>query len=261
MEQKSFVVLDSLGYAVKFEHQAQLIDWFPEGHEKRIAIALMACTGMRVLELDRVKPSSFWWDRKNQKMHLIWLTVKSKPQQRNEILPDWLLHELDIFFKRYFKGHGWDDRLFNFKAESLPSWLNKFAKPHLGGIFDALRPRFKGGSIIDEHVVQLKGLRHAFAATVFWNLSRIYGCEMAIHMVSKRMRHSSTMVTARHYASDVQYLKDELDLWPGKEPGQILGELLGYSENYKLDFASIKHQDIRPFCFDLGQLMGDSACT
>lgn len=253
------VVLDSHGYAMRYEYIGEMLNHFRVGDEKRIAIELIAITGMRCGELNNISPECFWWNKKTKKLHLLWKTIKTSPKLRNEELPDWFTHELDLFFQRSFRGFGYHGKLLSFSSESFRRLFNGRIRSKLGGIFLSKRPAHRSGRVIDEYICQMKGLRHTFASTLFWKYAKEYGQDMALHLTSVRMKHSSTYMTARHYASNILYLKDELDKWPDKEPGEIIGELLGYPGDFKLEIQQQKYRDIRPFSFGIQDIINSSA--
>lgn len=214
------ILLDFEGYAISFENIKRLIDFFPYGSDRRIAIELLALTGMRPSELDKITPKCFVTDPSTKNIHCVWHPAKKQKSIRNEILPDWFVKELDYFLAHNYRG--WKDRLFNWDSPALRRYINKKVRPRLGKDFLKKRLQAVRGCIRYEYIIQLKSFRHTWSCKHFHDALNKYGSELAIHMTGSRMKHSTTYMTARHYVSDVKYLHDDLQRYRGISMGDII---------------------------------------
>lgn len=210
---QAVIVLDFEGYAVSFKNIIKLIEFFPYGSSRRIAIELLALTGMRPSELEQLSPHSFWKDM------IVWRPGKNQPGYRKVQLPAWFLKELDHYLQN---NHFGNNKLFPWKDESLRQYINKWVRHKLGGDFMKKRRVRQRGRVIDEFIIQLKSFRHTYACKEFHDAMAKYGTELSIHMVASNMKHSSTYMTARHYCSDIQYLKNDLQRYQGTSMADII---------------------------------------
>jgi integrase len=215
---EKLIVLDYEGYAISFENIKRLIDFFPYGDEHRIAIELLALTGMRTVELDGISPANFWTDT-NKNTFLIWKLGKNQSGTRKELVPEWFLEEVRYFLTQSFRMP--HRPLFSFRGEALRYYINHFVRHRLRGDWIKKRPGHRG-FINGEYVLQLKGLRHTFATKVFYEALNRFGAEVGAGIVQARMQHHSPYITCRHYTNDIQTIFEDLEHFKGASIGEIL---------------------------------------
>lgn len=113
--------------------------------------------------------------------------------------------------------------MFSCKADSFRRYFNKKVRPFLGDAWRKERLVYKQGTITRENILQLKGLKKTFQTFVFaQELWRWNNPEIALQFTSKKMRHSSTRITAYHYLNnfDVLGLSDNMSVKPFVEVKQ-----------------------------------------
>lgn len=209
------VVIDHDSYAIGFDDMKRLLDFYSYGDSHRIAFLILAITGCRPAELTYMSPKCFIGN------YIIWKPAKRQGGYRKELMPEWALKEIDYYMSR---NHLPENRLFPFVGDSLRRHFNKIARPALGGNFTKKVLRNMNNHVQFHYMIDLKSFRHTFAVKEFWEKMKEYGNDMAIAMVSKRMKHSggSTFITAKHYVSDVEYMKQELERYNQRSIGQVL---------------------------------------
>ena len=116
---------------------------------------------------------------------------------------EWFLKELDEYVKNHDFVNG---RLFSFKHKTLNRYINMVMRPKIKGNWIIRRPSIKGSQTALDYKFQLKGLRHNFQTLDFASNLEKWGKDMAIEFTSKRMRHSSYKITARHYIQNFEQL-------------------------------------------------------
>lgn len=191
---------------------------------RRVAVLFLALTGARPSEIENRKVTDFrddfviWKPRKNQ---------KGRP--RIVRLPKWFMRELNLYFE---KGKYSKDNIFGMKCTSLVRYINKI-RSSLGSGWTEQRPVFSEKSCYTHvYVWQLKNLRHNYATVEWFRAVDKYGHELALHKISRDMRHSSTGMTGMHYIENIE----ELDL--ARFKNKTVGEIL----------SSFKQRDLFDFC-------------
>ncbi len=186
--------------------------------QKRLAILWLALTGARPSEIENRKVDDFkfeyscciWKPRKNQ---------KGRP--RIVKLPLWFMKELNCYFE---KGVHSNEDVFGIKCTSLLRYINGKIRKKLGGGWLLQKPSFSERCLYSKtYIWQLKNLRHNYATVEWFNCVEKYGHELALHKISRDMRHSSTGMTGVHYIESI----DELNLSKYKHMNisQILSSL------------------------------------
>jgi len=211
----NLVLIDSDRSAVSFNNIARLVNHWPYESGYRIAIELLALTGMRPCELDAIGPSNFWSNI------IMWKPRKKQTGSRKEKLPEWFLDELDLYLG---SNHIANNRLFNFTHNTLRRKLNA-ARKELGGDFLKKKMVAKSGFATKpryEYMIQLRSFRKTFQCRLFHQYLEQYGCQLALDMVSKDMRHSSAHITGRHYVSDIKYMTEDLHRYKGVSMANII---------------------------------------
>jgi len=191
------VIDDATG--IPYSSFKELLAVLPPGHNIRVPIILLALTGCRLCELNRMKSGHLHGNA------LYWKPGKNQRGWRRETLPLWFVKELDEYRNRYrvpigsiigCSGQGLR-RMFNHKTRGFlgPDWQIKASVP-----FSGLRP----------HVLQLKGFRKSFATTIFWREYRKWrDAGVALEFASKRLRHSTKGMTAHHYLKEFDHVEVE----------------------------------------------------
>jgi integrase len=181
----------------------EILSMVPASHPVRVGVLLLALTGCRVKELDRMGPDGLvdGW--------LHWRLGKNQRGYRREPLPDWFLAEL----KHYRRTHRVPEaQLLGYRSGQLTTYFNKFVRPHLGPAWQLRRPCRPGRVADDQYDLQLKGLRKSFATTVFWTEYRRWrDAGVALSFSSKRLQHKTTHMTAFHYLKE--FSVTEAALW------------------------------------------------
>lgn len=199
------ITLEFESKCIPFDDVKRLINFFPYADPKRIAIELLAVTGMRISELEHIFLTSFYKDSKGF-VYLIWKPGKTQKGQRKELLPSWFIPELDKYIQTNQKGL----KLFNFEYKALSNYINHHVRKKLGGNWNTKRPTSRGNYGGIAYIYQLKNLRHNFATLDFARNLDKWGKDMAIEFTCKRLLHSSYKMTAQNYIenfSDLNILK------------------------------------------------------
>jgi integrase len=191
----SYDLFDKEGYAVPFDEVRRLIEYFPYGTKYRVAIELIALTGCRLCEIERIGLRNF------RGSVLVWKPGKNQKGYRKESLPKWFMDELDFYLRK--NPHSYET-LFPFNGDSLSRYVNKIRK-HLGGGWNIRKER---DDLTNGHYIyMLKGLRHSFATVTFYKSFLKWGGTLAVEKTAKKMRHSSYKITAQHYIDNMDDLK------------------------------------------------------
>lgn len=175
-------------------------------------IKVMQQTGCRMKETDWMKHSFikdgiiFWKLGKNQSGYY-----------RKEQLSADLLKEIDFMRAHHRIMH---DDLFPCKTITLRRYFNKFIMPNLSPRWHEKRVILSKKGFSYERKYQLKGLRKNFQTFLFYYYWQKYNsADLALEMVSKRMKHSSRSMTCKHYVESCeQFGMSTLDMLIGRMP-------------------------------------------
>jgi integrase len=214
MEQIKTLNLEKDGTAIPLAEIKRVLEFMSYGSTVRVMFGMLFWTGARICELDNMKRGNIYDG------YVYWKTGKNQNNYRKEKLPNHFIEELQEY---------WDnnrilgDKMFGVKHETFRRYFNKDVRPFLGDAWREERLVFKIGTIQRENILQLKGLRKTFQTFVFaqelwkWN-----NPEVALQFTSKKMRHSSTKLTAYHYLEnfDVLGIADPKNVKPFAEVRQ-----------------------------------------
>lgn len=184
----------------------------PYASSNRVMFTMLFLTGCRLTCLDRMRLRNLHGE------HLYWRPGKNQKGWRKERLPIEYLEEL----RAYRETHRVDqDRLFGIASETFRREFNRASRPTLGPAWRRKRPVMRNERLDLEYVYQLKGLRKDFQTLDFKrNYDELCDAGLAIEMTSKRMRHSSTKITARHYIENFDALG--VKTLPSLVPNELL---------------------------------------
>lgn len=171
----------------------------PPAHPVRVGILLLALTGCRVAELDRLNP------RNLAEGWIYWQPGKNQRGWRRELLPRWFLQELALYRETHRVPQA---RMLGYQGHVLRRYFNRDVRPFLGRAWNTKRflpngRRYKEHINVDSYTLQLKGFRKSFATTIFYREYQRWGdAGVALEFTSKRMRHSTKGMTAYHYLEE-----------------------------------------------------------
>lgn len=188
--------------AVPYRAFRELFNFLPYAHPVRVMVCMLALTGCRLSELDRMRTDNL---RGNV---LYWRLGKNQRGWRAEPLPDWYIAELAEYHARHRTALG---KLFGPGAHTLRRYFNRDVRPLLGAEWQVKRDH--PGYIHEEpFVLQLKSLRKSYATTIFFREYRHWkDAGVALQFTSKKLRHSCERITAYHYLQHLEQI--EVELW------------------------------------------------
>lgn len=162
-------------------------------------IEMLFYTGCRPAELDRMKIDNLFENT------LYWKLGKNQRSHRKEVLPAAYVKEL----REYRETHAVpQSKLFSMTADSLRARFNHHIRPYLGHSWTDKRLRSKNGFLVEEYILQIKGIRKTYQTMVFaQELKKWKSAEVAVEFTSKRMKHSSRSITCFHYIENFDVLK------------------------------------------------------
>jgi len=165
-------------------------DTLPRGSATRVMFGMLALTGCRITELDKMRKSMIYDDV------IHFFLGKRQRKVRKIKLPSWYWEELDAMHKEEpCPGDG----LFPISSESFCRYFTHVRKI----LNDKWRDRvikYSNQEKITQYRYQLKGLRKNYQTIVFaheWK--RWEDADVALEFTSKAMKHSSKHITAYHY--------------------------------------------------------------
>lgn len=188
--------------AVPYSAFRDLFNFLPRADPVRVMTLMLALTGCRLSELDRMTTDGLSGNV------LYWRLGKNQRGWRAEALPEWYLTELAEYHATHRTALG---RLFGPSANTFRRYFNRDVRPYLGPAWQA-KLRIPCNVNDDPYVLKLKGFRKSFASTVFAREYRKWSdAGVALEFTSKRLKHSTAHMTAYHY---LQHLETtEVDLW------------------------------------------------
>lgn len=208
---KHLEVLDD-SKAIPLDEVQRAFDTLSYGSSTRVMFGMLALTGCRMRELDRMRRSMVYGDV------LHWFLGKRQRHVRKVRLPGWFWSEL-----RYH----WSlerpplDRMFSISAETFRRYFNRDARPLLGGVWEERAVRYQGERVVYGFRYQLNGLRKNYQTLRFssqWQRWR--DAQVAVEFTSKEMKHKSTHITCHHYIENFE----SLGLRQGDSPPPLLEE-------------------------------------
>lgn len=205
---------DNDGHCLPLSMVEELFTLLPYGSPLSIWIKVLQQTGCRMKETDYMRYSYikdgvlFWKLGKNQKGYF-----------RKEQLSPALLAEIELM-RQHTRIMG--DCLFPAKAETFGRYYRKFIFPFLSSAWHEKREVLRPSGFASNYRYQLKGFRKNFQTILFYHYWKEYNdAGVGLELVSKRMKHSSTGMTIRHYIENVNQLGvNNLNLLLGKTPGE-----------------------------------------
>lgn len=188
--------------AIPYEDFRTLFNFLPRAHPVRVMVIMLALTGCRLSELDRMQAQNLSGNL------LYWRLGKNQRGWRSEPLPEWYLQELADYHAAHRTMLG---RLFGPTAYTMRRYFNRDVRPFLGPRWNQKRdhPGYVGE---EPYVLQLKGFRKSWGTTIYWREYQHWrDAGVALEFTSKRMQHSTTHMTAHHYLQ--HFAGVQVELW------------------------------------------------
>jgi integrase len=214
MEQIKTLNLEKDGTAIPLAEVQRVLSFMTYASTVRVMFGMLFWTGARICELDNMKRGNIYGG------YVYWKTGKNQNDYRKEKLPKHFIDELSEYWA---SNRLLGDRMFGVKHDTFRRYFNRDVRPFLGDAWREERLVFKIGNIQRENILQLKGLRKTFQTFVFaQELWKWDNPEIALQFTSKKMRHSSTKLTAYHYLEnfDVLGITDPKNVKPFSEVRQ-----------------------------------------
>jgi integrase len=200
-ENDNMIDLRQESHAIPFPQVKEAIDYMVYGCVERVMFLMLALTGCRLVELDRMSIKELFRDDKGY--ILFWKLGKNQKGNRRCSLPDWYIKEL-----LYYRQHNriYNNRLFGVTQKTFTRYFNDRVRPFL-----SLEWSKKGimltNVLTSPNILQLKGLRKNFQTLKFWqNYKEWNSPDIALEMTSKMMKHSSRQLTIYHYIENFDRL-------------------------------------------------------
>lgn len=174
------------------------IDHMAYASQERVMFRALVLTGCRIACLDKWRMSHLHGN------YIYWEVSKTGGKYRKEFLPsDYLLELADYRNNSRVDGK----RVFGITGETFVRYFNRDIRPRLGKAWNAKRLKPKAEGFDTEYVLQIKGLRKSFQTYDFArNYAKWHDAGVALEMTSKRMKHSTTHITAHHYIENFDAL-------------------------------------------------------
>jgi len=191
-------------YAIPFSEVNRAVQQMPKNTDARVMFIMLVLTGCRIKALDKMRPDRI------MNGYLYYDPGKKQGSLIKERMPDWFLEELrDYRDHRKVPGNA----LFAISSETFRRYFNRDIRPSMPGTWmkKILIP-FKDGLKM-EFIYELKGLRKNFQTLEFARQMKHWGNpEIALQFTSKKMKHSTTRITAHHYLCNFENLGIRPDL-------------------------------------------------
>ena len=186
-------------YAIPFKEVLRLLNHFTYASKYRVAIQMMALTGCRPSEIEKMGLINL---RGNV---ISWRRGKNQKGWRRRALPAPFIKELFCMLKNTpHTAH----KLFDFNIGTLRRIVNT-QRLKIGGGWTIKREYQREGAVRQEYIYQLKGLRHNYVTMLFYNYYTKYDAALAVEFAAKEMGHSSYKMTSRHYLDGLEILNPE----------------------------------------------------
>ena len=190
--------LEKDGTAIPLLEVKKTLDFMTYASTVRVMFGMLFWTGARICELDNMKRGNIYGG------YVYWKTGKNQNDYRKEKLPNHFIEELQEYWGN---NRILGDKMFGVASDSFRRYFNKFVRPFLSDLWREERLVYKQSTITRENILQLKGLRKTFQTYVFaQELWKWDNPEIALQFTSKKMRHSSTRLTAYHYLNNFDVL-------------------------------------------------------
>lgn len=194
MQSSDMPIEESDTKAVPIPLLMRTIGSMPYGHRMRVWLRYLFYTGCRPCETEKaylrnlLKQGCIWW-----------YPGKRQKDPRKETLPADLIEEIDYMHRNNRCQY---DRVFPFTGKSATRQFNKFWRPRMPEWNVKAEALTKNG-FVQHFIFQIMGIRKTFATLWFYKYWKHYGdANVAMLMVSKKMRHSSVNMTAYHYIQE-----------------------------------------------------------
>lgn len=187
------------------------------GSTESVMFKMLFLTGCRISELDNMRRSMLIAGV------IHWQLGKNQRGWRKEQLPDVYLKELILYHENY---RVYKDKIFSMSGKSLRRRFNSHIRQNLGSKWHERIPTINKNSACKwEYRYNLKGLRKDFQTLLFkQQLDKWKDAGIALEFTSKKMRHSSTKLTAYHYLVNFDTL--DISKYSNKTPARILQDSL-----------------------------------
>lgn len=196
---------------ISFSNVCKAVNFLPYASQYRCMFLMLALTGMRIAELDRCFKSNL------QGRVLIWRLGKNQRTWRKELLPDFFVNELKVFWQNEpTKG----DKMFLCSAESFTRKFHKL-RPKIGGEWNKkVKTKGRNTQWAYDWVLQLKNLRKNFWTFDYYRNLQKFPEHLALLLTARRARHKSEFITGVHYAGNFDKL--ECERYKSYEMAQVL---------------------------------------
>lgn len=180
-----------------------------------LALQFRFMTGCRGKELDKIDPN------KQSNGFIFWQLGKNQTKQyRKEYIGVKWWEEYDHY--RHKQGVP-RNKLFHINNETLRTYFCKQLRPKLSSAWQEKIPVMRSGEIRYEFRYTWGGLRKTFQTLLFATLwERYKDSGVALEMTSKRMKHSSKGITAKHYIENAENI--EAKAYIGLLPADLVNQ-------------------------------------
>jgi integrase len=181
----------------------RVIRHLPYASTVRVCFGMLFLTGCRINELKNFRMKNLY-SLKNGYYKVYWSLGKNQTGYRSTIIPPRYIKEL----KEYRENNKhYSDLMFSAEPRSFARLFDRHRK-HLGGDWYRKAPLFGGGTIKEEYLYQLKGLRKTFATWTFYRLYKKYrDYNISLEFTSRDLHHSTKNMTATHYIKNFEDLE------------------------------------------------------
>lgn len=182
---------DNDSYAIPIPAVREALDTMTYASVERVMFEMLFYTGCRTSELDHMTPELL------HEHTIYWYPGKSQTGWRKEVLPAHYIKELQEYRRTHRVS---TSQLFGISHGTFRRYFNVHIRPLLGPAWHQKRLRPRSRALEPEYILQLKGLRKTFQTMLFAKEWQRWGAsEVALEFTSKRMKHSTTHMTAYHY--------------------------------------------------------------
>jgi len=206
------------GRGIPFNQVLEASRIIPYASDVSVMFKMLFLTGCRITELNSMKKSKLIGNV------VYWPLGKNQRTWRKEILPDFYIKEL----MEYRATHRvYQDRLFGISHFTFKRYFNRDIRPLLPPEWHKKDLRINGKMCKWEYKYNLRGMRKSYQTLIFkQELDKWKDSHVAVLFTSKRMRHSSTHITAYHYLCNFDELKiaELKHLSPAKILAQTLAQ-------------------------------------
>lgn len=184
--------------AITWKDFSYLLSFLKYGSVERVMLLMLAYTGCRISEL------SIMETRDLNDLVISWRLGKNQVGRRKESLPESFVQEL-----KFYRANNLTDstRLFGVSHVTFRTRFNRLRKT-VGGIWaEHSEDDLRADKTKKPYLLRLKGFRKTFQTVLFKYYIEKYGdAAVALEFVSRRMKHSSTHMTAYHYIENYEVI-------------------------------------------------------